>query len=358
MRPRSVAAFTLVELLVVVSIIGVLVSLLLPAVMAARESARATQCTNNLHQIGIAIEHFKEKQKRSPEAATVSHGLQKYMEGQESMYVCPNLKRDAKADASPGVSYGVNMCVHRMVHDSSKIVVTDANVELLEYEGIDLATWNGDIAPRHYGAVNALFFDGHVERKVPREINPYDPLLKEDILREYWRPALGCSGPDSGCGGGLLGQYYAYNDWQGTPVTRVDSNIDLPFGNSDFFGKPYDVPLPEAGSRRAWPLKSATWTGQIKADRSEPYTFYLSCDNEAWLYINGSELIHRSAGGAANVVQFQAAAPIAMQARQWVDIEVRWREYDPGTPSHVSVKWSSPSTPLGGIPGCNMRPRR
>lgn len=65
-RRDSTLGFTLVELLVVIAIIGSLVALLLPAIQAARESARKTTCINHLKQQGLALQNYHDVHNQFP----------------------------------------------------------------------------------------------------------------------------------------------------------------------------------------------------------------------------------------------------------------------------------------------------
>jgi hypothetical protein len=173
-----------------------------------------------------------------------------------------------------------------------------------------------------------------------------------NIVEELWRPSLGgCTV----CGGGLLGTYYPGqgNEWGSPSYTRIDATLTYPFGGN---GLAYNEPVPGASPNQSTPLWTATWTGQIKANTTEPYTFYVRVDNAVWLYIGGQLAISRSADGGACQTWQATAQPIPMTANQWVDIEVRYQQRNWGSPSHVSVQWSSPSMPQQEIPSCNLRP--
>jgi len=108
-NPKHVQGFTLVELLVVITIIGILISLLLPAVQAAREAARRLQCGNNLKQIGLAMHNFESQNGAFPPGAKWYNADGNYAWTGLHHYLLPFMEQQSYYDALHGPLFDIKV---------------------------------------------------------------------------------------------------------------------------------------------------------------------------------------------------------------------------------------------------------
>ena len=196
---RRTRGFTLVELLVVISVIVILLALLLPAVGAARASSRSAQCVAHLKELGGTFQKANIDLAGKITSDNVATHLNRYLSGSEGVWDCP--------DRSPSdiASYGWSERLQRLlVRDTRKIVALDYGVGTAEVVGasrIDNNNWD-KVGARHFGLTNVLFFDGHVENFDPYDPDGINPNSCE-IQVARWIPttdlaALGANCDDSG----------------------------------------------------------------------------------------------------------------------------------------------------------------
>jgi prepilin-type N-terminal cleavage/methylation domain-containing protein/prepilin-type processing-associated H-X9-DG protein len=157
-------AFTLVELLVVIAIIGVLVALLLPAIQAARASARAASCKNNMRQIGLAfLQHCDSHKGQFPdwhhsgEGKSWIYAAAKHMENVDEIRLCPDdfllvERRYMKSTSYVINDYIVVKDVPGAVRNINKLQATSRTIIVMEAtDHRDLNPSKGD--PHQYDAV-------------------------------------------------------------------------------------------------------------------------------------------------------------------------------------------------------------
>ena len=181
--PPSRRGFTLIELLVVIAIIGILISLLLPAVHRVRASARAAECQNRLTNIGKGLLNYETSGGGKIKPGSWQLDVGPHIENNVSVFVCPELMPDETN------SYGMNNLGHWFGSgDSGKVMITEASAATIDVDGglCDSAVLDDVIQMRHTDMINVLRGDASVQRLSLADIDPTDAALFD----ETWWPTL------------------------------------------------------------------------------------------------------------------------------------------------------------------------
>ena len=184
-KPGSIAGFTLVELLVVITIIAILVAILLPAVQRVRASARSAQSKNNLSQMGKALKNYEGLGRGNLKHIGWRAQLAPYVDDESEVFIDP-----ADDDGEP--SYALtNKVLSFGLNDTEKIAIIESDNETIEIDNLSCtgggsATITGDYAVRHLGTVNALLYGGSVRSFEPTDIAMDDPSKEPLVL--WWLP--------------------------------------------------------------------------------------------------------------------------------------------------------------------------